>query len=143
MHGITKMQEYMKLFGSGINFYGGPGESPHKQFIKIPGQRTQHRVSEFTQTALQYYNMLVSSHAAHDCQIRSNFYKQSENTSTDFHCTETKGEVVIEMSGKYDFTVTLEVIEMMEAESKVIDNWSYNYQIAKVQSKQGLCEYTT
>jgi hypothetical protein len=37
MHGITKMQEYMKLFGSGINFYGGPGESAHKQFIKIPG----------------------------------------------------------------------------------------------------------
>ncbi len=32
--GITKMQEYMKLFGSGINFYGGPGESAHKQFLK-------------------------------------------------------------------------------------------------------------
>jgi hypothetical protein len=76
MHGITKMQEYMKLFGSGINFYGGPGESAHKQFINISGQRTQRRVSEFAQqTALQYYNMLVSSHAAHDCQIRSNLYK--------------------------------------------------------------------
>jgi hypothetical protein len=36
MHGITKMQEYIKLVGSGINFYGGPGESAHKQFIKIP-----------------------------------------------------------------------------------------------------------
>ena len=71
MHGITKMQEYMKLIGSGINFYGGPGELAHKQFIKIPGPRTQRRVSEFAQqTALQYYNMLVSSHAAHDCQIR-------------------------------------------------------------------------
>jgi hypothetical protein len=34
MHAITKMQEYMMLFGSGINFYGGPGESAHKQFIK-------------------------------------------------------------------------------------------------------------
>ncbi len=73
MHGITKMQEYMKLFGSGINFYGGPGEPAYKQFIKIPGQRTQCRVNEFAQqTALQYYNMLVSSHAAHDCMIRSN-----------------------------------------------------------------------
>jgi hypothetical protein len=41
------LQEYMKLFRSGINFYGGPGESAHKQFIKIPGQRTQRRVSEF------------------------------------------------------------------------------------------------
>ncbi len=37
----------MMLFGSGINFYGGPGESAHKQFIKIPGQRTQQRFSGF------------------------------------------------------------------------------------------------
>jgi hypothetical protein len=59
MHGITEMQEYLMLFGDGNNFYGGPGESAHKQFIKIPGQRTQRRVSEFAQkTALQYYNML-------------------------------------------------------------------------------------
>ncbi len=41
MHGMTIMQSYIKLFGSGINFYGGPGESAHKQFIKIPGQLTQ------------------------------------------------------------------------------------------------------
>ncbi len=81
----------MKLFGSGINFYGGPGESAHKQFSKIPGQRTQCRVSEFAQqTALQYYNMLVSSHAAHGCQVRSNFYKQSGNTDTDFDCTKKR-----------------------------------------------------
>ncbi len=122
----------MKLFGSGINFYGGPGESAHKQFIKIPGQRTQYRVSEFAQqTAFQYYIMLVSSNAVHDCQIKCNLYKQSGNSGTDFACTETKGEVDIEMSGKYDFTVTPEVIEMMEAESKVIVNWSYDYQIMK------------
>jgi hypothetical protein len=75
--------------------------------------------------------MLISSHAAHDCQIRSNFYKHSGNTDIDFDCTETKGEVVIEMSGKYDFTITREVIEMMETESKVTVNWSYHYQILK------------
>jgi hypothetical protein len=75
--------------------------------------------------------MLVSRHAAHDCQIRSNLYKQSGNTGTDFDCTETKGDVLMEMSGKYDFTVTREVIKFMEAENKVIVNWSYNYQIAK------------
>jgi hypothetical protein len=67
-----------------------------------------HRVSEFAQqTALQYYNMLVSSHAAHDCQIRSNFYNQTRNTGTDFECTETKGDVLMETSGKYDFKMTL------------------------------------
>ncbi len=87
------------LFGSGINFYAGPGESAHKQFIKIPGQKTQQRVSEFAQqTALQYYNMLVSSYAAHDCQFKSILYKQSGNTDTDFNTTEPKGDVVIEMS---------------------------------------------
>ena len=91
----------MKLFGSGINFYGGPGESAHKQFIKIPGQRTQQRVSEFAQqTALQYYNMSVSGYAAHDYQIKSNLYKQSGNTNTDFESTESKRDVVIEMSGR-------------------------------------------
>jgi hypothetical protein len=37
----------------------------------------------------------------------------------------------MEMSGKYDFTVTREVIKMMEAESKVIVNWSYDYEITK------------
>jgi hypothetical protein len=35
------------------------------------------------------------------------------------------------MSGKYDFKVTCELIEMMEAESKIIVNWSYNVQILK------------
>jgi hypothetical protein len=39
------------------------------------------------------------------------------------------------MSGKNDFTVTREVIEMMEAESKVIVNWSYNYQIVNCERK--------
>ncbi len=73
--------------------------------------------------------MLVSSYAVHDCQIRSNLYKQSENTDTDFDSTEPKGDVVIEMSGRYDFKVTRKVIEMMDTESKVIVNWSYDVQI--------------
>ncbi len=107
-------------------------ENQHTQFNKIQGQRTKQRVSEFAQqTALQYYNMLVSSYAAHDCQIRSNLYKQSGNADTDFDSTEPKRDVVIEMSGKYDFEVTREVIEMMEADSKVIVNWSYDVQILK------------
>ncbi len=75
--------------------------------------------------------MLVLGYAAHDCQIRSNHYKHSGNTDTDFEFTEPKGYVVIEMSGKYDFKVTCEVIEMMEAESKVIVNWLYDFQILK------------
>jgi hypothetical protein len=75
--------------------------------------------------------MLVSGYAVHDCQIRSNLYKQSGNTDTDFDSTEPKGDVAIEMPGKYDFKVTCKVIEMMEAERRVIVNWSYNVQILK------------
>jgi hypothetical protein len=75
--------------------------------------------------------MLVSGYAAHDCQIRSNLYKQSGNTDTDFNSTEPRGDVVNEISRKYDFKVTHELIEMMETETKVIVNWSYNVQILK------------
>ncbi len=55
MHGMTKMQTYIKLYGSGINFYGGPGEAAPKTFVKSAGQKTQRRLSEFAQqTANQY-----------------------------------------------------------------------------------------
>jgi hypothetical protein len=46
--------------------------------------------------------MLVSGYAAHDCQIKSNLYKQSGNADTDFNITEPKEDIVIEMLGKYD-----------------------------------------
>jgi hypothetical protein len=70
--------------------------------------------------------MLVSGYAAQDCQIKSNLYKQSGNSETELDTTEPKGDIFIEMTGKYDFRVTRELIEMMEAERKVIGNWSYN-----------------
>ena len=40
LHGLTKMQYYMCLFGSGINFYGGPGELHHKNIVKDTGKNT-------------------------------------------------------------------------------------------------------
>ncbi len=98
------------LLGSEINFYGGPGKSAHKQYIKIPGQRTQQRVGEFAQQiSLQYYNMLVYGYAAHDCQIRSNLYKQSGNTDTDFNFIEPKGYVVM-LSLKCQESMILKVL---------------------------------
>jgi hypothetical protein len=75
--------------------------------------------------------MLVSGYAVHGCQIKSILYKQSGNTDTDFNTTEPKGDVVIKISRKYDFKITCESIEMIEAESKTIVNWSYNFQILK------------
>ena len=64
MHGMAKFQVYIKRYGSAMNFYGGTGESAHKQFVKAPGQKTQRRISEFaSQTASQFYDILVTNHA--------------------------------------------------------------------------------
>ena len=59
-HGMANMQYYMLLFGSAMNFYGGPGESAHKYFVKIPGDNTQRRVSEFAkQIAERLYESMI------------------------------------------------------------------------------------
>ena len=48
-----------------MNFYGGTGEASHKHMVKAPGQKTQRKVSKFaTQTASQYYNMLIIQKAS-------------------------------------------------------------------------------
>ena len=94
------MQEYMKLFGSGINFYSGPGESAHKQFIKIPGQRTQRRVSEFAQqTALQYHNMLVSGYATKECLFEMNNRKQHGGDDDQMETTSPPEDLSISLQG--------------------------------------------
>ncbi len=70
---MTKMQSYIKLFGSGMNFYGGLGEAAHKIFVKSAGQKTQRDVSEFAQqNAHQYYNMMLSTHAVQHVREISN-----------------------------------------------------------------------
>ncbi len=76
MHGMTKVQSYMLLFGSAINFFGGPGESSHKQFVKKPGLKTQRRVSEFAvQTAKQYHHVMITRHAE-TCMRWKGMYEQ-------------------------------------------------------------------
>jgi hypothetical protein len=47
MNGMTKMQSYIQRFGSGMNFFGSPGEAAHKTFVKSAGQKTQRRVGKF------------------------------------------------------------------------------------------------
>jgi len=83
MHGMTKMQEYMKLFGSGMNFYGGPGEAAHKTFVKMAGQKTQRRVNEFAkQTANQYYYMMLTEIALQSCIAQSSQLTQCDESFT-------------------------------------------------------------
>ncbi len=75
---MTKMQLYIKLFGSGMNFYGGPGEAALKTFVKKAGQKTQRRLSKFAQqTAYQYYNMMLSTHALQHVTEDSNCRRQA------------------------------------------------------------------
>jgi hypothetical protein len=44
MHALTKFVDYMILFGSAINFFGGVGKCKHKTFVKDTGSNTQQRI---------------------------------------------------------------------------------------------------
>jgi hypothetical protein len=79
MHGMTKMQSYIKCLSSGTIFYGGPGEAAHKTFVKSAGQNTQRRVGKFAQQiAQQYYNYMLSTHAIQHLAYVSSCLIQSE-----------------------------------------------------------------
>jgi hypothetical protein len=125
LHGMTKMQTYMALFGSGINFYGGPGEAAHKTFVKSAGQKTQRRISEFAQqTAYQYYCMIVSSHASNIINPEVNNLYQANNDRTD-NITNINhhDDIQIELSGQYEITVSTAVLEKMSFENTVDVKW--------------------
>ncbi len=110
MHGMTKMQSYIKLFGSGMYFYGGPGEAVHKIFVKSAVQKTQRWVSKFAQqTAHQYYNMMLSTHAVqHVREVVNRLIQAGTELVATQQDTETDGEdnVYIHLSGQYEFEVT-------------------------------------
>jgi hypothetical protein len=121
---MTKMQSYIKLFGSGMNFYGGPGEAAHKIFVKSAEQKTQRRVSKFAQqTAHQYYNMMLSTHAMQHIREDANCLIQAgtEHVATQ-QDTDTDGEdnVALHISGQYEFEVTHEVLEKIDMDDKLI-----------------------
>jgi hypothetical protein len=143
MHGMTKMQDYTRLFGSVINFHGGPGESAHKHFIKIPGQRNQRRVSEFAkQTALQYYSMLVSKYATEECCLSRSNCQQLDfvENSEDVEQRKDDEDITISLSGKCEFIVTLDVIKQMEEERKLKVVWAYDDKSVKEGPKYKLSQ---
>jgi hypothetical protein len=122
---MTKMQSYTKLFGSGMNFYGGPGAAAHKTFVKAAGQKTQRRLSKFAQqTAHQYYNMMLSTHAMQCVTEDSNCHRQAgmEQVAQQQY-TDTDGEenVTIHLSGQYELEVTPEVLEKIDTDDTTID----------------------
>ncbi len=100
MHGMTKMQFYITLYGCGINFFGGPGESSHKQFVKAPGLKTQRRVSEFAcQTAKQYHHVMVNHHALTSMNMKELLRDDEDNDGSDL-----RDRIV--MDGKYQIKIS-------------------------------------
>jgi hypothetical protein len=117
MHGMTKMQSYIKRFGSGMNFYGGLGEAAHKTFVKSARKITQRRVGKFSQqTAHQYYNYMLSMHAIQhlayvsSCLIQSGTEDLAKQPDEN---TDEEDKVHIKLSGKYELEVTPETIKQL------------------------------
>ena len=106
-----------------MNFYGGTGESTHKQFVKASGQKTQRRVSEFaSQTALQFYGILVTNHALRS--IPTNENSLEAQSYSDQHCTLTDGdEVLVHLRGKYNLRITNDVIQLMMNGGDIEVDW--------------------
>ena len=102
-HGMTKMVPFMKLFGSAINFFSGPGESFHKYFVKAPGNNTQRRVSEFgKQIAERVYENMICE-IAHEANVREdNMYEKIGKKSSG---AETNENTATKLVGKYYLTV--------------------------------------
>ena len=48
-HGMIKIVPFIMDFGCAYNFFGGPGESHHRYFLKQPGANTQRQQKLFVQ----------------------------------------------------------------------------------------------
>ena len=97
-HGLKKIQYYMCLFGSAINFFGGPGECNHKKFVKATGNNTQCRIDSFSsQIAQRYYEtmLLEIAKVTKDGRVAENFELVGKLAS----------ELTTIMSGEYTLTV--------------------------------------
>ncbi len=121
------MQSYIKCFGSGMNFCGGPGEAAHKTFVKSAGQKRQRRVGKFAQqTAHQYYNYMLSTHAMQhlayesSCLIQSGTEDLARQPNID---TDEEDDVHINLSGRYEVEVTPKIIEKMETNETIDVVW--------------------
>ena len=111
-------------------------ESAHKQFIKIPGRRTQRRVSEFApQTALQYHNMLVSGYAAEECLYEMNNRKQYGRDDDQMERTSPPEDLSIGLKGRYDFVVSEELLQIMDSQKRIDVTWKFDDKNSK-QSKR-------
>jgi len=109
-HGMMKMKYYIQLFGSGMNFFGGPGESHHKSFVKGPGQQTQRRFGEFAvQVANRVYEDLIYSTAQTICddsfQIDDEKVIHAGKKTDNVDCISTSGCYELRINGVDNYSV--------------------------------------
>lgn len=136
MHGMTKIQYFMELFGSAINFFGGPGESSHKEFVKAPGLKTQRRVSEFAvQTAKQYHHVMITRHA-NTCMSMRQINHHVDNR-------EKRDQIIME--GKYTINTNTDWWEKNELSlcKELVEYYSQNSEeICRMNNSEKITGYT-
>ncbi len=119
LHGMTKFMFYIQRYGSGMNFFGGPGESAHKFFVKAPGLKTEQRVKEFAvQTAKQYYDIMVTQYALQSIEPKPDQQRIFPNKAT-----ENSDAVTVHLSGKYSVVVTNAVLQSTRDGNCIHVNW--------------------
>jgi hypothetical protein len=134
MHGATKMQHYIKKFGSAMNFYGGPGEASHKCFVKAPGFKTQRRMREFAvQTAKQYYNLMMVQHASSYVDVGKVNDDLVEMESGDEEDNES-----IKLRGNYQITVSQEILDELEKEhhDKKVNKYGLHHDFIRILQRE-------
>ena len=120
-HGMMKMRYYIQLYGSGMNFFGGPGESHHKTFVKAPGKQTQRRVGEFAiQVADRFYENLLfttaqTNNVINDCNNSDN--KDDDDNDNDDDDDDNNYEM--KLSGEYNLYID-------DCEDDYSVTWRYN-----------------
>lgn len=97
MHALTKFVDYMILFGSAINLFGGIGECNHKTF----GCNTQKRTNTFTsQVATRYTETMTFNLAKHCINTRNDrLFGISTGRNKNKHVPELEGRYVLTFSG--------------------------------------------
>ncbi len=134
---MANFQFYIKRYCSAMNFYGGTGESAHKQFVKAPGQKTQRRVSEFaSQTAQQFYDKLVTDHAlrsigTNEKAIMVPYPSDRFGTNQSIH----GDDVLVELNGKYTLAITNDVIQLMINGNNIEVAWHSDEKKVKKKNK--------
>jgi hypothetical protein len=135
LHGLTKVQYYMCLFGSAINFYGGPGEASHKLFVKAPGARTQKRVGEFaTQTADQYYAIMVVNRVTRfvDIRLPKEKLKEDSDVGNNMESSRATGMESSRATGRYLVYIHPDGRNVVQSESKQLTDVGIDENLLRV-----------